>query len=56
MHLDLKKNLIGKINKKKQKRKILFSIFRNMAILNEQSKMSIGVTLCVPDNANGVVR
>ncbi|CAF1048306.1 unnamed protein product [Rotaria sordida] len=29
---------------------------RNMAILNEQSKMSIEVTLCVPDNANGVVR
>ena len=29
---------------------------RNMAILNEQSKMSIEVTLCVPDNANGTVR
>ncbi|CAF3420279.1 unnamed protein product [Rotaria socialis] len=29
---------------------------RNMAILNEQSKMSIEVTLCVPDNSNGVVR
>ncbi|CAF1574149.1 unnamed protein product, partial [Adineta ricciae] len=29
---------------------------RNMAILNEQSKMSIEVTLCVPDNATGVVR
>ncbi|CAF4268820.1 unnamed protein product, partial [Rotaria sp. Silwood2] len=29
---------------------------RNMAILNEQSQMSIAVTLCVPDNANGVVR
>ncbi|CAF3840973.1 unnamed protein product, partial [Rotaria magnacalcarata] len=29
---------------------------RNMAILNEQSKMPIEVTLCVPDNSNGVVR
>ncbi|UJR10785.1 hypothetical protein I4U23_014972 [Adineta vaga] len=29
---------------------------RNMAILNEQSKMAIEVTLCVPDNATGVVR
>ncbi|CAF1287473.1 unnamed protein product [Adineta steineri] len=29
---------------------------RNMAILNEQSKLPIEVTLCVPDNANGVVR
>ncbi|CAF1416598.1 unnamed protein product [Rotaria sp. Silwood1] len=29
---------------------------RNMAILNEQSHMSIQVTLCVPDNSNGVVR
>jgi len=27
-----------------------------MAILNEQSKMAIEVTLCVPDNADGVVR
>ncbi|CAF1576783.1 unnamed protein product [Adineta ricciae] len=29
---------------------------KNMAILNEQSKMNIDVTLCVPDNADGVVR
>jgi hypothetical protein len=29
---------------------------RNMAILNEQSKMSIEVTLSVPENATGVVR
>ena len=29
---------------------------RNMAILNEQSKMSIEVTLCVPENATGAVR
>ncbi|CAF0875213.1 unnamed protein product [Didymodactylos carnosus] len=29
---------------------------RNMAILNEQSKMSIEVTLCVPDSAEGLVR
>jgi len=54
MHLDLKKNLIGKINRNRFSYE--YSILRNMAILNEQSKMSIEVTLCVPDNANGVVR
>jgi len=27
-----------------------------MAILNEQSTMAIDVTLCVPDNGDGVVR
>ncbi|CAF0767342.1 unnamed protein product [Rotaria sp. Silwood1] len=31
-------------------------LHRNMAILNEQSKVALEVTLCVPDNANGVVR
>ncbi|CAF3839038.1 unnamed protein product [Rotaria magnacalcarata] len=29
---------------------------RNMAILNEQSKVALEVTLCVPDSAGGVVR
>ncbi len=55
MHLDLKKNLIGKINLHINENKF-FYVFRNMAILNEQSKMSIEVTLSVPDTANGVVR
>ncbi|CAF0906762.1 unnamed protein product [Rotaria sordida] len=31
-------------------------LHRNMAILNEQSKVALEVTLCVPDNADGVVR
>ncbi|CAF0843427.1 unnamed protein product [Adineta steineri] len=31
-------------------------LHKNMAILNEQSNMNIEVTLCVPDNADGVVR
>ena len=54
MHHDPKKNLIGNFHPLQDKRR--FSSSRNMAILNEQSKMSIEVTLCVPDNASGVVR
>jgi len=27
-----------------------------MAVLNEQNKIAVEVTLCVPDNADGAVR
>jgi hypothetical protein len=30
--------------------------WRNMAVLNEQNKIAVEVTLCVPDNADGAVR